>query len=235
MIRMTKHGESGKEIAATSIGGLAASIATGLAAGLPAVWPVLVPVLLGAAAVEVSKRIMDDRSARADKFVASAESSSGSSFEDLLLAAAADHRLRGLLTNTLRAVVETPNEWLIDRLAEIYVHGVNDTDRIDELLLILNSLNQLGPLHIRLIRLLAQEGPYLGATNVSGLNVWPVDHIESRDREIAPMLDVLTGRLEMLGMVRRIELRSITPKIGFGLTAFGHACTDDLRRRARGM
>jgi hypothetical protein len=91
---------------------------------------------------------------------------------------------------------------------------------------------RLGPTASPASSVSRQKGPNLGAATRAGLNVWPVGHIRVKARERGEALDVLTGRLQMLGIVRQVDLDAKGLSYGYGLTPFGLACITDPARLA---
>jgi hypothetical protein len=229
------------EVIAQITSQLSTSAVVVLAAGLPAIWPVVLPAVAGGVAWAVMHRWLRDAADRAQRFVDTAEAASDLPFEELQATASESVELRHLLARAARSAVETYDQWTIDRLAECFVAAVTDPAVVDEQLLVIETLGSLGPIDIRLLRILDQPGPYepepsnpqnfLEIVEVFDPTMWPKTNIVDADPGLADGLDTVLGKLQMLGMVAKVDVPGRPTWLVFQLTKFGRRCTDHLGGR----
>jgi hypothetical protein len=154
--------------------------------------------------------------------------------------------LADLFSLVSETVVASRDEWIIDKMALIFVEGVENPAPIDQLRLIRDILAQLMEAHIRFLRIISQPGVFYSQqipVDPSGRtrqfmkyrsdSVWPWTFIVASDPGLADARETLVGRLVMLGIVREFQ---VDDHEGFcyELTAFGRACAADMRERASG-
>lgn len=214
-------------------GGVTASVAAVLAAALPAVWPLVLPALAGGAVQAAVERLWRGRAARAARFVKRSEQVAGRPLDELLERSSYNDDVLALFSAAAAAAVEARDAWVVDRAAELFTGAVDDPATVDERGVILDVIRQLEPMHVRLLRYLVRDPAAFRDMGTAfepraGFS-WRRDELAHVDPGLAPVLDALIGRLQMLGVVVSVESYAYV-----SLTEFGRRCTAGLVEHAEG-
>jgi len=194
---MSELAESSRNVVATTIGGIATSVAAVLAAGAPALWPLVLPAAAGALAQEAVNRSVRRKARRAERFVQTAEAASGRSFDELLTGAALNDDIDELFAVAADVAVQARDEWIIDRAADLFVGAISDSATVDERLLLLAIIRQLDPMHVRVLRAVATRAR--SAATASRRLVIDLDP------GLEPALDHVLARLMGLGLLANAQ------------------------------
>jgi hypothetical protein len=105
--------------------------------------------------------LLQQRRDRVQRFADEAEITAGTQMERLLQEAAADPRTLEMLARSVEAASHSLDDQKIDLLARIFVSGVRDPAKVDEVNILIEALRQIEAPHLRVLTVLAEPGPHL--------------------------------------------------------------------------
>jgi hypothetical protein len=206
-------------------------------AGIPLEGAIIAGNIAGALTeegIDVVEQLVRRRRGRVYRFGALITEEAGSPLEQVLEDAAANPRRLELLAQAVEGASRARDDWKVDLLAKVYVHGAADDDKLDHMAILLDVVRQLEVPHVRLLRLIAEGTPiYLDPGSTMSVNL---RRITFEDPVLNGSFDTLAGKLEMLGLilgrVDEIRLRSFyTREWRWRLTRLGKACVRYLEER----
>ena len=169
-----------------------------------------------------------DRAERVERFAETAVGASGRPLDDLLAAAAAHPVKLGLLAQAVEAAGNALHESKVDLLARLVAEGVRDDARVDEALIMVDTVRQLELPHLRLLAILdtAPDG------HSSRPYEWTAQEIGDVDPGLGEALDGLAAKLQGLALANRVTTGSDAHPEAWRLTRYGRQCLRHLHERA---
>ncbi len=197
--------------------------------------------MAGALAENYVTQYAEDRARRARALATAAAKETGMSPEDLIQSVLEDERKRELLARAMQEAVRALDEQQVVGLARAFATGAiaEDPAAVDEAMIALEAIGQLGAPHWRLITVL------LGSSRMTGLNrsieeiasrfekSWLREEIVQTDPGLLPAIDALIGRLAGLGLIVDTAIGTVDYRARWELTEFGKTCAAYMRLLGR--
>jgi hypothetical protein len=167
----------------------------------------------------------NDRAERVRQFAEAVTSQTGQPIEDFVAEHVDDEAKRELLGRLVETTTDTRSAWKIRMLARAFVKGAMDGERVDIILMVVDLLRKVDPVHARL---LAAFDPTPGGVAVNPGE--PLDVLLERDPGITAAAPFVVRHVVELDLVRVNEGSSHPGALM--LTDLGELCRTWLRNLA---
>jgi hypothetical protein len=184
--------------------------------------------------VSVIATLLESRTRRVRQFAEVVESESGITLARVLEEAQHDEAALELLALAVASAARAADDWKVRTLARAFVRGTDGGDAVDRSRLVIDTVVQLNPLHLSVMRVLHEqalsqpEGP-MSEIGLTAEHVARLTGIRNMEKAIHPLI----GKLHSLGLINEKYQSWGALLTGGGhssylLSAFGTTCAEFL-------